>query len=71
MTPGCFLCGDPGHWRDTCPLLEPADGLPEHQRRIRLYIDRMAAGEMTVAMKREAIANEHKMWNEKQKRKAA
>lgn len=67
---GCFLCGQPDHWRDLCPLLQPADSLAEHQRRIRLFIDRMAENHMTVAAKREAVKYENEMWNSR-KGKAA
>lgn len=66
---GCFLCGDLDHWRELCPLLEPAATLAEHQRRIRLFIDRWADNQMTTAAKREAVENEYAMWAEKKKRK--
>lgn len=70
MTPGCFLCGGADHWQATCPLTEPAATLAEHQRRIRLFIDRWAENHMSTAAKREAVKNEYEMWNSRPKKAA-
>lgn len=69
---GCLRCGAMDHWRELCPLRQPPDGFPEHQRRIALYIDRWAERKTTTDLKREFIKEEHEMWNAKKaKRRAA
>lgn len=68
---GCFRCGNPGHWRDACPLRQAAPTLAEHERRLRLYIDRFVDNDISTEYKRELIAEEHELWNSRKKGKAA
>jgi hypothetical protein len=68
---GCRMCGDMTHWQQLCPWNNPAADLAEHQFRIRTYIDRMVANDISVAMKREFVKGEYEMWNARRKGKAA
>ena len=58
----CFRCGEPGHWASSCTLLQPAASEDEHLGRIRRYVDRWVAGEMSREQKRVAISSENQMW---------
>jgi len=48
----CYRCGEPGHWVNSCPTLQPAVSEKEHMSRIALYIDRWVEGKMTLEQKR-------------------
>ena len=59
----CYRCGEPGHWVNSCPTLQPAVSEKEHMSRIALYIDRWVEGKMTLEQKRVAISLENTMWH--------
>lgn len=58
----CYRCGEPGHWVNSCPTLQPAVSEEEHLGRIRLYVDQWVAGRMSTEQKRCAISVENEMW---------
>jgi hypothetical protein len=64
---GCYRCGGPDHWADTCPLLVPAASEAEHKDRIRLYVDRWVEGHLRLEQKRVAISLENEMWYGREK----
>lgn len=59
---GCFNCGSPDHWRDSCPIAIRADSHAEHMGRIASFIDRWVDGSITLEAKRLAIGAENMQW---------
>ena len=63
----CFRCGQPGHWAQHCPLGLPAASKAEHERRIRLFVDRWIDGEIAAYEKQNLIRQENELWNKREK----
>lgn len=59
---GCYRCGSPDHWADSCPHNARAATRREHETRIAGYVGMYISGEIAQHEKQRMIQAENELW---------
>ena len=67
----CFHCLKDGHWRESCPLLIPAETQAQHLNRIDAIRDRFLYEHLPPHDKQRMIETENGLWRKRKKEMAS